>query len=201
MTADTVARLKITLDDVEPAVVRRIDVPFDIRLDRLHLVMQVAIGWTNSHLYEIRARDIGWSTPDPDQDWAGDFLDARKAKLSNVLEDTGTKTLKYLYDFGDGWEHTIKVERLIDPEPGVAYPRLVEAKGRCPPEDIGGPWAYAEFLEAIADPKHERHQELTQWSPEDFDPDLVDVESIAVEFAALAKRWSRKPTIKRRRQE
>jgi hypothetical protein len=201
MTADTVARLKITLDDVEPAVVRRIEVPFDIRLDRLHLVMQVAIGWTNSHLYEIRARDIGWSTPDPDQDWAGDFLDARKAKLSNVLEDTGTKTLKYLYDFGDGWEHTIKVERLIDPEPGVAYPRLVEAKGRCPPEDIGGPWAYAEFLEAIADPKHERHQELTQWSPEDFDPDLVDVESIAVEFAALAKRWSRKPTIKRRRQE
>jgi Plasmid pRiA4b ORF-3-like protein len=201
MTADTVARLKITLDDVEPAVVRRIDVPFDIRLDRLHLVLQVAIGWTNSHLYEIRARDIGWSTPDPDQDWAGDFLDARKAKLSNVLEDAGTKTLKYLYDFGDGWEHTIKVERLIDPEPGVAYPRLVEAKGRCPPEDIGGPWGYAEFLEAIADPKHERHQELTEWAPEDFDPDLVDVESIAVEFAALAKRWSRKPTIKRRRQE
>jgi pRiA4b ORF-3-like protein len=201
MTADTVARLKITLDDVEPAVVRRIDVPFDIRLDRLHLVLQVAIGWTNSHLYEIRARDIGWSTPDPDQDWAGEFLDARKAKLSNVLEDAGTKTLKYLYDFGDGWEHTIKVERLIDPEPGVAYPRLVEAKGRCPPEDIGGPWGYAEFLEAIADPKHERHQELTEWAPEDFDPDLVDVESIAVEFAALAKRWSRKPTIKRRRQE
>ena len=199
MTADTVARLKITLDDVQPAVVGRIDVPFDIRLDRLHLVLQAAIGWTDSHLYEIRARDIGWSTPYPDQDWAGDFLDARKAKLSDVLEDTGTKTLNYFYDFGDGWEHTIKVERLIAPEPGVAYPRLVEAKGRCPPEDIGGPWGYAEFLEAMGDPKHERHQELTVWAPKDFDPDLVDVESIAVKITALAKRWSRKPTVKRSR--
>ena len=101
---------------------------------------------------QIRARGVRWSTPFPDQDCGGDFLDARKVKLSEVLEDVGTKTLKYLYDFGDGWEHTIKIERLIDPEPGTLYPRLVEAKGRCPPEDIGGPWGYAEFLEAIADP-------------------------------------------------
>src|SRR3546814_3109877 len=65
----------------------------------------------------------------------------------------GAKTLKYLYDFGDGWEHTIKIERLVDAVPGVIYPRLIEATGRCPPEDIGGPWGYGDFLEAIADPK------------------------------------------------
>ena len=149
MSADTIARLKITLDDVKPAVLRRVEVPFDIRLDRLHLTIQAAMGWTNSHLYEIRAGDVGWSTPDPDADWAGDFLDARKARLGDVLEDIGTKTLRYLYDFGDGWEHTIKVERLIDPEPGALYPRLIEVSGRCPPEDCGGPWGYAELLEAI----------------------------------------------------
>src|SRR5207249_8405783 len=120
-------------------------------------------GLTNSHLYEIRADGVRWSTPYPDQDWAGEFLDARKARLGDVLEDVGTKTLKYLYDFGDGWEHTIKVERLIDPEPGILYPRLIKAKGRCPPEDVGGPWGYAEFLEAIADPNHERHRELKEW--------------------------------------
>jgi hypothetical protein len=114
---------------------RERSVPFNIRLDRLHLTIQAAMGWTNSHLYEIRAAGVGWSTPYPDQDWAGDFLDARKARLGDVLEDVGTKMLKYLYDFGDGWEHTIKVERLVDPEPGVLYPRLIEAKGRCPPED------------------------------------------------------------------
>jgi hypothetical protein len=147
MSADTIAKLKITLDDVKPAVLRRVEVPFDIRLDRLHLTIQAAMGWTNSHLYEIRAGDVGWTTPYPDQgDWADDFLDARKARLSDVLEDVGTKTLKYLYDFGDGWEHTIKVERLFDPEPGILYPRLIEAKGHCPPEDVGGPWAMASSL-------------------------------------------------------
>ena len=92
MTADTIACLKITLDDVEPTVLRRVEVPFDIRLDRLHLTIQAAMGWTNSHLYEIRAGDVGWSTPYPDADWAGDFLDARKARLDDVLEDVGTKT-------------------------------------------------------------------------------------------------------------
>jgi len=199
MSPDTLARLKITLDDVEPVVLRRIEVPFDIRLDRLHLTLQAAIGWTNSHLYEIRARDIGWSTPYPDQDWANDFLDARKARLGDVLEDVGTKTLKYLYDFGDGWEHTIKIERLIDAEPGVLYPRLIDAKGRCPPEDVGGPWGYGEFLEALADPSHERHRELKEWSPDDFDPEVVDVNELAEAVAELARRWSRQAATKRRR--
>ena len=87
MSADTIAHLKITLDDVEPTVLRRVDVPFDIRLDRLHLTIQAAMGWTNSHLYELRAGDVGWSTPYPDADWSGDFLDARKARLNDILED------------------------------------------------------------------------------------------------------------------
>src|SRR6266481_3955494 len=105
MSTATIARLKITLDDVKPTVPRRIEAPFDIRLDRLHLAIQAAMGWTNSHLYEIRIGDVGWSDPDPN--WGRDGpLDARKARLGNVLDDVGTKTLCYLYDFGDGWEHT-----------------------------------------------------------------------------------------------
>ena len=86
MSAATIARLKITLDDVKPVVLRRVEVPFDIRLDRLHLTIQAAMGWTNSHLYEIRAGGVGWSTPDPDAGWGGDFMDARKARLGDVLE-------------------------------------------------------------------------------------------------------------------
>ena len=126
----------------------------------------------------------------------GDFLDARKARLGDVL---GTKTLKYLYDFGDGWEHTIKVERLIDPESGILYPRLIEAKGHCPPEDIGGPWGYGEFLEAIADPSHERHRELKEWFADDFNPHVVDVDWLSQDVAELAQCWSRQPAVKRRR--
>jgi hypothetical protein len=195
MSAKTIARLKITLDDVKPTVLRRIEVPFDIRLDRLHLTLQAAIGWTNSHLYEIRAGDVGWGMTDPD--WGDGPLDARKARLVDALEDT--KTLRYLYDFGDGWEHTIKVERLIDAEPGLIYPRLIEATGRCPPEDVGGPWGYPEFLDAIHDPKHERHAELSEWIGDDFNPNFVDIDGLANEVTALAKAWSRKPAAKRKR--
>jgi hypothetical protein len=200
MSASTIARLRITLDNVKPTVLRRIEVPFDIRLDRLHLVIQGAMGWTDSHLYEIRAGDVGWSTPIPEVDGAGDFLDARKAKLDDVLEDVGTKTLTYIYDFGDGWKHTIKIERLADPQPETLYPRLTEAIGRCPPEDVGGSWGYAEFLEAMADPKHERHDEFAGWIDEDeFDPNEVDAQRLAEHVATLAKHWARKPGTNRAR--
>jgi hypothetical protein len=196
MTA-AVLCLKVTLDDVEPKVLRRIEVPADIKLDRLHLTLQAALGWTNSHLFEIRARDVGWGIPSPD--WPDGPLDARKVKLIDVLEDAGTKTLRYLYDYGDGWEHTIKVERMIPADTNIAYPRLIEASGRCPPEDVGGPWGYAEMLEALADPEHERHAEIREWVGDDFDPHAFDAEPLRANVAALAKRWSRKPAAKKPR--
>ncbi len=195
MTADTIARLKITLDDVVPTVLRRIEVPFSIRLDRLHLALQAAIGWTDSHLYEIRARDVGWGVPDPS--WPDGPLDARKARLADVLEDVGAKTLEYLYDFGDGWTHTLEIEYLADAHPGLDYPRLIEASGRCPPEDIGGPFGYAEFLDAVADPAHERHAELLEWVDHDFDPDRLDATAHQRALQVLAKRWNKTPRVKK----
>ena len=198
MTADAIARLKITLDDVKPQVLRRIEVPMTIRLDRLHLVLQAAIGWTDTHLYELRAREVGWGVPDPG--WGGGPLDARKARLIDVLEDLGTKTLRYLYDFGDGWEHTIKIERSDVAMPGTLYPRLLDGTGRCPPEDVGGPWGYEEFLAAHTDPKHERHAEFAEWiEPGTFDPKVVDFDVLAHAVAALAKQWARKSAVKRKR--
>ena len=74
----------------------------------------------------------------------------------------------HLYNFGDGWEHTVKVERIADAVPGLAYPVLIDAVGRCPPEDVGGSWGYAEFLDALADPAHENHAEMKEWAGEDF---------------------------------
>jgi Plasmid pRiA4b ORF-3-like protein len=197
MTAVSIAQLRIKLDGVEPAVLRRVEVPLAIRLDRLHQVLQAALGWTDSHLYEFRARDIGWGVPDPD--FGDGRLDARKARLVDVLEDVGVKSLKYLYDFGDGWEHTIRIERIGDAVQGVAYPRLVEATGHCPPEDVGGPWGYRDFLEAMADPDHEQHVEMVTWVGGKFNPGAVDVDRHARALAALAKRWSRPTTIRRKR--
>ncbi len=198
MSADSIARLKITLDDVEPAVLRRIEVPLGIQLDELHLVIQAAMGWTNSHLYEIRAGDVGWGIPDPD--WGDGPLDARKARLSDVVEDIGMKTMRYLYDFGDAWEHTIKIERIGPADASATYPLLIEAIGRCPPEDVGGPPGYAELLAAIADPQHERHAEIREWLDEDFDPTAVDVAAIDQALTALATKRTRKITAKAKSQ-
>ncbi len=195
-TTNSIALLKVTLDDVKPKVQRRVEVPLAIRLDRLHLVLQAAVGWTNSHLYEIRARDVGWGIPD--LDFGEGPLDAKKARLVDVLEDVGVKTIKYLYDFGDGWEHAVKIERITEAAPDLIYPRLIDASGRCPPEDVGGLWGYGEFLDALADPAHEGHAEMKEWVGEDFDPEAVDVEALSSAVAALAKTWTRKPPTKRK---
>jgi Plasmid pRiA4b ORF-3-like protein len=193
----SIAHLKVKLDEVEPAVLRRLEVPLTIRLDRLHLVLQAAMGWTNSHLYEIRVGDVGWGVPDPE--FGDGPLDARKTRLIDALEDVGTRSFKYLYDFGDGWEHRVRIERVTEAIPAVAYPRLVEATGRCPPEDVGGPWGYSEFLETIADPDHEEHDHSVMWAGSEFDPKIVDVDGLKTAVAALAKRWSRISTSLRER--
>ncbi len=191
MTVTTSARLKITLDDVEPTVQRRVEVPLNIRLDRLHLVFQAAMGWTNAHLYEIRAGGVGWGMVDPD--WSDGPMDASKSRLLDVLEDMGVKTLKYLYDFGDGWEHTVKIERIAEALPGFSYPVLLDAIGRCPPEDVGGPPGYEELLNALVNPKHERHAEMTEWLGATFDPRDAGTQYLADAVEALARKWSRKP--------
>jgi hypothetical protein len=192
-----VAVLKVTLDGVKPTVMRRLVVPLTIRLDRLHLVLQAAIGWTNSHLYQITARGVGWGIPDPD--FGGGPLDAGKAKLIDVLEDCGVKTLKYLYDFGDGWEHTVKVERIADAIPGLTSPFLVDAVGRCPPEDVGGPSGYAEFLEIMSDPAHESYVETHQWVGEQFDPKAADLKRLSEAVDGLAAKWSRRVSTRKSR--
>jgi hypothetical protein len=184
---DPVARLAITLDEVKPPVRRRVEVPLAIRLDRLHRVFQIVMGWQDYHLYEFRVgRDIAYGVPDPG--WDSSPRPANKTTLASLLAQTRNKTFKYVYDFGDDWQHTVKLEAFAAPEPQTTYPRLVSAKGRCPPEDVGGPWGYAEYLEAMADPKHERHAEMVEWCGPDFDPNAVDEAAIQKRLDRLAPR-------------
>jgi len=185
--ASEIARLKITLDHVKPPVVRRVEVPADIRLDDLHLVIQIVMGWENYHLYEFRTRGGRWSLIDPDFADA-DVRSASKATLAELLKQGGAKGIKYTYDFGDGWEHTVKVEAVSPAAADATYPRLLDAKGACPPEDVGGPWGYAEYLEAIADPDHERHEEFIEWRGPRFDPTRVNEAAVRKQLERLTKR-------------
>ncbi|RJE78506.1 plasmid pRiA4b ORF-3 family protein [Paracoccus sp. JM45] len=184
-----VARLKVTLFDVEPQVLRRFDVPLKIQLNRLYDVIQAGIDWTDTYPYEFRAGGVGWGASDPDGYYDGP-LPANKYSLLDVVEDLGTKTI---YDFGDNWHHVIKVEKIDDAIPGADYPRLVMAIGTFPPEDVGGFPGYADFVDAMADPKHEEHHRMLEWYGGMFDPEEAEIDRILDNFERLAKTWTPKP--------
>ena len=179
--------LTAVLEDVKPRVSRTLMMPSDLRLDRLHLVLQAAMGWENQHLYSFDAGPHRWSLPDPHLGL--DALPANKATLQEALAAAGKTPLRYTYDFGDDWRHRLTAELTDGPLPGQLYPRLVEAEGRCPPEDVGGPPGYEHFLEAIADPGHPDHEELTEWHDGPFDPSVPDTDTYQLEVLKLAKRW------------
>ncbi len=190
-----IARLKIKLTGRSISVSRRIEVRLDTRLDDLHVVLQVAMGWENCHLYEFRVgRSIRYGIPDPAWEDA-ELRSAKNATLADLIDKTGRNTtFDYLYDFGDYWLHTVRLEASVDAVPDVTYPRLLEAHGRCPPEDCGGPGGYVHYLEAISDPNHEDHAEMVEWGGPGFDPGIVDEDAIRNAFAALvaSKRRRRK---------
>ncbi len=116
----------------EPEVLRRFDVPLKIRLSRLHEVIQAAMGWSDTHLYEFRAGGVGWGVADPDGFHDGP-LPASKTSLLDVIEDVGTKTIHYIYDFGNSWHHVIRVEKIGDAIPGADWfcPRFTGHSGGC----------------------------------------------------------------------
>ena len=197
---DKVARLRIDLDEMPRLVWRRVEVPTEIHLSDLHLVIQAAMGWENYHLYHFRiGYGVFYSELDPDFA-LGEENSASDTTLAELCKRL-PRNMKfgYTYDFGDDWEHTIKVESINPADPEAVYPRLLKVVRRCPPEDCGGPWGYAEYLKAISDPNHEEHKEFLEWGDPDFDPEVVDTRELetAVERVAaylhLPKRKSRKP--------
>lgn len=186
----SIARLKVTLDEVTPKVTRRLEVPVTMRLSRLHTVLQAVLGWTDSHLYQFDFRGVEYGIPDPD--WDYHCVDARHASLSRAITDSETLSFKYFYDRGDGWTHSIKVEKIEPAFPGLDYPFLLHASGRCPPEDVGGPSGYAEFLEILADPQHAEYDQTLTWAGGPFDPHFVDTDAIDRKLLDLKPRARKK---------
>lgn len=168
-----ILQIKVTLRETKPPVWRRLLLPSNLNLEHLHQILQLAMGWMDCHLHEFEIGGRRYGAKDPDFDG----VDERKVKLRDVLGVKGAKG-KYTYDFGDGWEHSLLVEKVLPPEPGKAYPMCVAGKRACPPEDCGGPWGYEEFLEAMADPEHEQHEELSEWIGGEFDPEAFDVDEV-----------------------
>ena len=145
-------RLRVTLRDVHPTVSRVLDVPTSTTLPELHDLLQVAIGWTDSHLHQFVAGDERWGVPSDDS-WDDEELDESTAALKDL-----PKRFVYLYDFGDCWEHDVEVLG------SGGVPGLVEGFGACPPEDCGGVPGYEELLKVLADPSHPEHEGMRGWA-------------------------------------
>jgi pRiA4b ORF-3-like protein len=169
-----VYQLKIALRDIKPPIWRRVLVK-DCSLAELHDVIQTCMGWERSHMHAFEIGGQQYGELDPDE--MMEMEDEKKAKLSQLAAQ-GVKKFSYTYDFGDNWDHTIEVEKVLDPEPGVRYPLCIAGKRACPPEDCGGPWGYANFLEAVQNPEHEEHADVTEWLGRDFDPEALDLEAV-----------------------
>ncbi len=179
-----VYQLKVGLRGAKPPIWRRLEVPADVSLARLHMVIQAAFGWDDSHLHVFETPYGRFGIADAD---LGHRAEA-PVTLEQVAPAAGGK-LRYVYDFGDDWEHDIVVEKVLDRDPAAAYPRCTGGRRAGPPEDCGGVWGYAELVEVMADPGHPEHQDRLEWLGLDdaagFTPDRFDAEAVSQALSAV----------------
>jgi len=185
-------QIKVTLIGTDPPIWRRLLVPASMTLERLHDVLQLAMGWDGSHLHEFLIGRQRFGQPDPMEQVPGGPQTAseRTARLFDVLGTAGIKAV-YTYDFGDSWEHRIVVEKRLAPDPARAYPACVAGERRAPPEDCGGIPSFYNLLEAIPDPEHDQHEELLEWLGQDFDPEGFSVDEVNEWLAPLQRRQNK----------
>lgn len=169
----SIHRVKVTLDRTKPPIWRRLDIDSSATLGDLHDAIQAAMGWDNSHLHQFVVGDTYYSDPLMALD---DVLDEHAARLADVAPAKGDK-LRYEYDFGDSWEHTILVEDVREPDPATRYPVCVAGKRAGPPEDCGGVWGYADLLAALADPENPDHEDLREWIGGSWDAEAFDLDA------------------------
>lgn len=188
--------LKITLADVEPPVWRRIVISGNRTLTRLNYAIQAAVGWTHSHLHQF-VTDDGETYCDPLFE-LDDAHDQGRARIKDILPRVGSR-LRFEYDFGDSWSHDVVVEQITAKHDG-REPLCFDGERACPPEDVGGTTGCEEFLAALADPKHERHDELRQWyagMAEDFGYGEGEFDPNHVDFDRINRRIARPPKLHR----
>ena len=175
---ERIYQFRITLKDIKPPIWRRIQVR-DCTLDKLHERIQTAMGWTNSHLHHFQINGNLYGDPwlmDENFDEFG-YEDSTVTMVSKILPKSGQRfQFEYEYDFGDSWWHEVLFEGCLRVEPGLRYPLCLEGERACPPEDVGGTSGYEEFLEVLADPSDEQHEQFVRWIGGTFDPENFDAE-------------------------
>ena len=161
-------------------------------LEQLRNVLQLAMEWEDCHMHDFRIGSRRFGKPDPTDRLSGlsAICNERTARLFDLLGKVRAKAV-YTNDFCDGWQHGIVIEKVLTPEPGLAYPVCMGGKRHGPPEDCGGTAGYYHLLEALSDPRHQRHEELREWIGDDFDPEAFSVDDVNRRLAPLRRRLAK----------
>lgn len=187
--------LRITLQGIRPPIWRVIQVPNTYSLDYLHEAFQIAMGWTDSHLHQFEKGRERWGVPEQGGEADMNILDERRTKISAILKADGDSAF-YVYDLGDYWRHEVVVERILPLQDSVVRPLCLSGERHCPPEDVGGPPGYEQFLEVISEPGDEEYERKVRWaggsstlthSAARFQPEEFDAE--AVNAVLARRRW------------
>ena len=163
--------LRVSLRFVEPEVWRRVVVVSEMPLPKFAKVLEQAMGWESTHLHMFDVSGVLFGNTDHD---APHLIDEKAARLDHVLPRVES-SLRWDYDFGDGWEHDVVVEAIEPLNPKTKYPVVLDGERACPPEDVGGPPGYEELLRALSNPKHTEHKHMVEWAPKNFDPASFDL--------------------------
>lgn len=172
---DRIYQLQISLTGSKPLICRRVLVSGGVTLKKLHKIIQETMGWTDSHLHEFIVGETSYTEPDPEMDF-GRSKNEGRFHLYEITPNPKMSFL-YIYDFGDGWEHTIKVEKILDEDARYqGRPVCFEGEMARPPEDCSGIHGFYEMMRIRQNPKHPEYEEVIQWLGDEFDPDFFDLE-------------------------
>ena len=185
-----IIQLKITLADTYPPIWRRVQVDRGASFFEFHHILQIVMGWKNSHLYEFKFNNcrITEITDGLELEDFGDntFIDSFFISLGGILVKEGQQ-LEYEYDFGDGWNHEIIVEKFLPEVPKMKYPTCIGGELSCPPEDCGGTHGFKQLLEIVANKKHPEHKEMMIWVGKKYDPKYFDKDAVNKKLKSLDK--------------
>lgn len=174
-----VYQIQVALKGFKPKIWRRLLIPSDLLLSDFHKIIQTSMGWTNSHLHQfIKNRTFYTMKMQDDDFWNEmDNVDYKSIKISDLLRKEKEKII-YEYDFGDGWEHDIILEKLLPIDDKINYPVCLKGKMNCPPEDCGGVWGYSDMLEILKQPDHEEYESYIEWLGDEFNPEYFDKDEV-----------------------
>lgn len=177
-------QLYVELQWVRPKVWRRLLVPVTIGLPALHRALVAGMDWSGGHLHEFVFADERYGENYPNEGLLEGTLDEAGVTLQQALG--ARKTFIYVYDFGDDWCHKVKVEKIVPLQAPLPLAACLEGENACPPDDVGGPPGYEEFLQALADPAHPEHESMTEWIDYDFDPAEFSVAEVNARLKYVA---------------